>query len=61
MFGEEILNGKQIIKKLNISPAFFYRLLDDGLPFHRLGRSSRRYYVYSEVKQWILEKEMELR
>lgn len=54
MFGDEILNATQLMKRLNISGVTLYRLIDDGLPFHRLSKGSRRYYVYSEVRQWIL-------
>ena len=58
MFGEEILNGKQLTKQLGISRTFLYSLLDEGLPNHRLGNRSRRYYILSEVEEWLISKEL---
>lgn len=55
MFGDEILNGKQLIERLGISHSFLYRLLRAGLPSHRLDGSSRRYYIYAEVRQWLFQ------
>ena len=54
MFGEEILNATQLMKRLNISHARLYQLLDMGMPSHRLGKHSRRYYLYDEVQEWLL-------
>ena len=55
MFGEEILNATQLMKRLNISHARLYQLLDMGMPSHRLSAGSRRFYIYDEVRSWLLD------
>lgn len=55
MFGEEILNAKQLVKKLGISKSYLYELLEMGLPYRQLGNKGRKYYVYEEVTKWIFE------
>lgn len=55
MFGEEILNAKQLVDKLKISKSYLYELLEMGLPYHKLGDRGRKYYVYKEVIQWIFD------
>lgn len=54
MFGEEILNGKDLCKRLGISTTILYQLLKNGLPSHKLTANSRRYYNFSEVKNWLI-------
>jgi phospholipid N-methyltransferase len=53
MFGEMILNGKQITEKLNISQGQLYKLIALGMPFHQLSEHSRKYYVLDEVIEWL--------
>lgn len=54
MFGKEILNAKQLAIKLGISRAYLYKMLKNGLPYHQLGSKGRKYFVYKEVQEWLL-------
>ena len=54
MFGKEILNEKQLAMKLGVSRSFVYKMLKNGLPYHQLGSKSRKYFVYKEVQEWLL-------
>lgn len=56
IFGQEILNGKQLIEKLGISNSFFYKLKKSGLPYHQLDDKSRKYYFLNEVEEWLIQK-----
>lgn len=49
----EILNLKQLSEKLNCSKAHIYKLISLGLPYHRLSDHSRRYFVWSEVLEFL--------
>lgn len=53
MFGDEILNAKQLREKLGVSNSFFYQLLKKGLPYHQLDDKSRKYYFLDEVEDWL--------
>ena len=53
MFGDEILNGKQLRQYLKISTTIYYRLLENGLPSHQLTANSRRYFNVTEVTDWL--------
>lgn len=53
MFGEEILNGKQLREHLGISTTLMYRLIENGLPYHRLTCTGKKYYIVSEVDEWL--------
>lgn len=53
MFGKEILNGKELMQALGISTTLLYQLLDNGLPYHQLSSSSRKYYNLNEVEDWL--------
>nr|WP_283601095.1 hypothetical protein [Ligilactobacillus aviarius] len=53
MFGDEILNAKQLREKLGVSSSFFYQLLKKGLPYHQLDDKSRKYYFLDEVEDWL--------
>lgn len=55
MFGKSVLNGKQLCNRLGMSTTLLYRLLDSGMPYHRLTKNSRRYYNLEEVKDWLLK------
>lgn len=55
MFGEEILNGKQLCKALGISTTILSGLVKNGLPYHQLTANSRKYYDLAEVKAWLKE------
>lgn len=55
MFGDELLNGKQLVAELGISTSYLYTLLRAGLPYHQLGTNSRKYYLLPEVKNWLLQ------
>ncbi|MQB68048.1 helix-turn-helix transcriptional regulator [Limosilactobacillus reuteri] len=55
MFGNEILNGKQLCTALGISTTLLYKLLENGMPYHQLSTAGRRYYHLSEVEKWLLE------
>lgn len=55
LFGQEILNGKQICEALGISSTLLYKLIASGLPYHQLTEGSRKYYYLEEVKRWLLE------
>lgn len=53
MFGDEILNGKELRKFLKISTTIYYQLLKNGLPSHQLTANSRRYFNKDEVTDWL--------
>lgn len=53
MFGNQILNAKELRQKLGISSSFFYRLLKNGLPYHQLDKNSRKFYFLDEVETWL--------
>ncbi len=57
----EYLNAKQIIgrlkqgKVMDISEAYYSQLVRDGyLPFHKLPKKRRKFYLYNEVKLALL-------
>lgn len=54
MFNKEILNMKQLCEKLNISSFLFYKMVQNGLPYHQLGKHARKYYIYNEVETWLI-------
>lgn len=56
MFGDEILNAKQLQEKLGISTNFFYQLLKKGLPYHQLDKNSRKFYFLEEVEEWLIKR-----
>lgn len=53
MFGKEILNGKQLREVLGISTTVYYQLLKNGMPFHRLTTTSKKYFNIAEVEDWL--------
>ena len=53
MFGNELLNARQITKKLEISSTYFFKLTKLGMPFHRVTPRGRKFYNYDEVVDWI--------
>lgn len=53
MFGDEILNGKQLAEKLGISVSYLHTLVQAGLPYRELA-NSHKYYVLADVKKWIM-------
>jgi len=53
MFGNELLNARQIAKKLEISNTYFFKLTKLGMPFHRITPGGRKFYNYDEVVNWI--------
>lgn len=55
MFGDEILNAKQLQEELGVSSSFFYQLLKKGLPYHQLDDKSRKYYFLDEVEDWLTQ------
>ena len=57
MFGDEILNGKQLAKKLGISVSYLHTLVQAGLPYRELA-NSRKYFVLDEVRAWVIGKEV---
>ena len=57
MFGDEILNAKQLAKKLGISYSYLRTLVQAGLPYRELA-NSRKYFVLDEVRAWIIGKEV---
>ena len=52
IFGNEILNAKQLVQKLGISRNYLLKMVNNGLPYHQLGKESRKYYIFGEVKDW---------
>lgn len=58
LFGDDILNGQQLIKKLGISRTYLCKLLKLGLPYHQLDKNTRKYYVLNEVKEWLLNNQV---
>ncbi|WP_290034278.1 hypothetical protein [Ligilactobacillus cholophilus] len=54
LFGDDILNGQQLINELGISRTYLCKLLKLGLPYHQLDKNTRKYYVLDEVKEWLL-------
>lgn len=57
MFGDEILNGKQLAEKLGISVSYLHTLVQAGLPYRELA-NSRKYFVLDEVRAWVIGKEV---
>ena len=53
MFGKEILNGKQLREVLGISTTVYYQLLKNGMPFHQLTTTSKKYFNVTEVEDWL--------
>lgn len=53
MFGKEILNGKQVREVLGISTTIYYQLLKNGMPFHQLTTTSKKYFNVAEVEDWL--------
>ncbi len=53
MFGDEILNGKELRQFLGISTTIYYQLIKNGLPSHQLTANSRRYFNRDEVINWL--------
>lgn len=49
----QILNLKQLSKRLGCSQNHIYKLIAQGMPFHQLSDDSRRYYVLDEVLDWL--------
>lgn len=54
MFGTELLNARQVAKELGISYTYFFKLRKNGCPYHQLGEQGRKYYILSEVQEWLL-------
>lgn len=54
MFGTELLNARQLAKELGISYTYFFKLKKSGCPYHQLGEQGRKYYILSEVQEWLL-------
>lgn len=50
---DEICNLKQLSQKLNCSPNHVYKLIKLGLPYHQLSKTSRRYFIVTEVIAWL--------
>lgn len=55
MFGDEILNAKQLAEKLGISYSYLHTLVQAGLPYRELA-NSRKYFVLDDVRAWIIGK-----
>lgn len=53
MFGKDILNGKQLREVLGISTTIYYQLIKNGMPFHQLTTTSKKYFNVNEVKNWL--------
>ena len=54
MFGTELLNARQLAKELGISYTYFFKLKKSGCPYNQLGEQGRKYYILSEVQEWLL-------
>ena len=52
---EKLINVKELAEKLGVSRSKIYVLINDGLPFIKIGSSTR--FDYSEVMAWIKEKQ----
>lgn len=57
MFGDILLNARQIAQKLGVSYTYFFKLIDNGCPYHQLTEAGRKYYVFDEVQAWLLSKQ----
>jgi phage terminase Nu1 subunit (DNA packaging protein) len=55
IFGEKLLNAKQLAERLNVSMGFLYKLKKQGLPSHTIGGEGRAYYDYDEVVAWLYD------
>ena len=53
MFGDEILNGKELRQFLGISTTIYYQLINNGMHSHQLTANSRRYFNKDEVTDWL--------
>ncbi|MCC4482789.1 hypothetical protein [Limosilactobacillus reuteri] len=60
MFGENLLNAKQLAKKLGVGNTTVFKLLKQknnsgqACPVHQLAPGCRKYYIFDEVKQWLM-------
>lgn len=57
-FGEYIMNNnicnfKDICNFIGCSPNKGYKLIALGLPFHQLSADTRRYFIKTEVVEWL--------
>lgn len=48
----ELMNAKQLMRKLHISTTLFYKWKRMGLPSHQLP-GTRAYYLLEEVEDWL--------
>lgn len=48
----EILNGKELCKKLKVSFTLLYKFRKCGMPYHQLP-GGRPYYLLDEVLVWL--------
>ena len=53
ILGNEILNAKEAAAKLGISKSYFFKLVKHGMPYHQIGLNSRKYYIISEIIEWL--------
>lgn len=51
MKSDKLLSIKELAKILSISTRQVYRLIDDGMPFHKVG--SRKRFELSIIMEWI--------
>lgn len=54
VFGNEILNAKQLAAYLQVSTSLINKMVKSGMPYHQLSEKGRKYYVAEEVKEWLL-------
>lgn len=52
-FPMKICNLKELSLCLGCSPNHIYKLISLGMPYHQLSKNSRRYYLLSEVIEWL--------
>lgn len=53
MIGKNILNAKEAAKQLGVSKSYFFKLVKQGMPYHQISSNSRKYYVISEIIEWL--------
>lgn len=59
MFGDDLINARQLAKALNISNTTLFKLLKrqnsagEKCPVHQLAPDCRKYYRLEEVRQWL--------
>lgn len=50
------LNATQLCKKIGISTAYLNKMVKQGCPYHQMVEGRRKYYILTEVLEWIYQR-----